>query len=231
MEEAEILSLLPLTHGPVSEQPEIIKKLSHLNESIRVGKKQLQVTAWHLHGHHHQLVLSVCLATTWSCSGYVDSTCSHKSCCDSALRTCHLTSAGMLAQDLAVNLRAMEELTPAQALCASRATLLFEGLDDLEHLEGTAHCQVDHVGLLRQSLQLPHELPDGTKRKDHMSDVIDHHTISVLEKAARSDLLKLVLCPNIATGFKGPAHRVCQPVIVSRACLLRRMMHAGAACR
>ena len=90
-----------------------------------------------------------------------------------------------LVQELTVNLRAMEALTHEQALCASRATLLFEGLDDLEHFEGTAHCQVNHVGLLRESLQLPQELADGTKRKDHMSDIIEHHTVCVLEKAAR----------------------------------------------
>lgn len=88
-------------------------------------------------------------------------------------------------QDLAANLKAMEALSAEQASCAARALLLFEGIGDLEHLEATAHCHVDHIKLMRLSLQLSHEQSDGSKQAAHMDEVIAHHTRDIYTKAAR----------------------------------------------
>ena len=47
-EEANILQLLPLSPGPVSEQPELIKKLTLLDQAIKNSKQHVQVTLFHL---------------------------------------------------------------------------------------------------------------------------------------------------------------------------------------
>ena len=88
----------------------------------------------------------------------------------------------MLEQDL----KGLEELSTAQAVCAERASTLFECLHELSHLEVMRHCQLDHVKLLQTALYSPDaSSTDGKIRDEMFLEIVERHTLSVLQKAAR----------------------------------------------
>ena len=89
-------------------------------------------------------------------------------------------------QALEQSLHDLEKLSPEQALCAKRASLLFETLNELGRLDNLAHSQVDHVKLLKAALRAAQTSEDGSRSRDKVyADIIDYHTLSVLQKAAR----------------------------------------------
>ena len=89
-------------------------------------------------------------------------------------------------QELDRSLTELEELSPAQLICAKRASILFQSLDELGHISNMSHCQVDHVSLLRSSLHVSHALKEAGRTKEEIFlELTAHHTLAVFQRAAR----------------------------------------------